>query len=102
MGGKTSRAREQTNQRNLTNKKQTLKKGVSGRPGGVAVKFTCSTAEAQGSPAQILGTDLHTAHQAMLWRHATWKNKKDLQLEYTTMYWGFGEKEKKRKIGNRC
>ena len=37
---------------------------------------------------------LRTAHQAMLWRCPTWQSQKDLQLEYTTMYWGlWGAKE---------
>ena len=33
---------------------------------------------------------------AMLWQQLT-QNHKDLQLECTTMYWGFGEKEKKER-----
>ena len=43
----------------------------------------------------ILGLDLLTAHQAMLWRHPTSKNWKNLQLWCTTMYWGFGERKKR-------
>ena len=44
-----------------------LKKESSrGWPGGVVVKFTRSALVARGSPVPILGTDLHTAHQAML------------------------------------
>ena len=37
----------------------------------------------------------HTTHLsvAMLWWRLT-QNWKDLQLRYTTMYWGFGEKKK--------
>ena len=35
--------------------------------GGVVVKFARSILVAQGSWVQILGVDLHTAHQAMLW-----------------------------------
>ena len=35
------------------------------------VKFAPSTSAAQGSLAWILGADLHTAHQAMLWWHLT-------------------------------
>ena len=37
-----------------------------GQPGGIVVGFTCSTWAAWGSQVQILGTDLHTAHQATL------------------------------------
>ena len=47
---------------------------VSDWPGGVVVKFVYSASGAQGSPVQILGVDLHTAHQAMLWQHPTQKN----------------------------
>ena len=39
-----------------------------GPPGGAAVKFTHSALAAQVSPVWIQGTDLHTAHQAMLWQ----------------------------------
>ena len=35
-----------------------------------------------------------TAHPAMLWWHPTGKNSNDLQLGYTTMYWGSGGKKK--------
>ena len=38
-----------------------------GPPAGIVVKFMCSTSLAQGSQVWNLGTDLHTAHQAMLW-----------------------------------
>ena len=61
-----------------------------------------SASVAQGSPVRILSGDLHTAHQAMLWQHPTQKNQKDSQLGYTTMYWGFVEGKKERKIGNSC
>ena len=33
------------------------------------VEFLCSALAVQGSLVQILGVDLHTTHQAMLWRH---------------------------------
>ena len=36
---------------------------------GPVVKFMRSASAAQGSQVQILGADLHTAHQAMLWQH---------------------------------
>ena len=48
-----------------------------GQPSGVVVKFACSTLMAQGSPVQILGADLHTAHQAMLWWLPTNKIEED-------------------------
>ena len=38
-----------------------------GLPGGVVVKFATSTSVAGGSPVQILGADIHTAYEAMLW-----------------------------------
>ena len=37
------------------------------------VKFTCSALAAWDSPVWIPGTDLYTAHQAMLWQHPTYK-----------------------------
>ena len=46
---------------------------VWGQPGGIVLRFTHSTSAAQGSQVQIPGADLHTAHQAMLWRHPTYK-----------------------------
>ena len=49
---------------------------------------------AQCSPVQILGTDLYTAHQAILRWCPTEKNWSDLQLGCTAMYWGFGEEGK--------
>ena len=41
------------------------------------VKFVYSASVAWGSQVQILGTDLHTTHQAMLWRHPTYKIEED-------------------------
>ena len=40
-------------------------------------KFAHLTLVAQGLLGQILGTDLHTTHQAMLWQHSTCKIKED-------------------------
>ena len=48
-----------------------------GQPRGVVVKFAHSISIAQGSQVQILGMDLHTAHQAMLWQHPTYKIEED-------------------------
>ena len=45
-----------------------------GQPGGIVVEFTRCTLVAWGLWVWILGVNLHTAHQAMLWRHPTQKN----------------------------
>ena len=47
------------------------------RPGGTVVKFVHSSSVAQSSQVPILGVDLHTAHQAMLWWHPTYKIEED-------------------------
>ena len=39
-----------------------------GQPCGVSVKFTRSAFLACGSPVQILGADIHSPYQAMLWQ----------------------------------
>ena len=44
---------------------------------GLVVKFTHSSSAAQGSQVQILGIDLHTTHQAMLWQHPIHKMEED-------------------------
>ena len=45
-------------------------------------------------PVWILGVDMAPDHQAMLRWCPTYHNQKDLQLEYTTRYWGvWGEEE---------
>ena len=41
---------------------------MRGQPSGVVVKFVRSPSLAQGSWIQILGADLHTTHQIMLWQ----------------------------------
>ena len=46
-------------------------------PGGTAVKFALSALAARGLLVQILGVDLHTAYQAMLWWHSTYKGEED-------------------------
>ena len=48
-----------------------------GRPSGVVVEFVRSALAAQGSWVQIPGADLHTAHQATLWQHITYKIEGD-------------------------
>ena len=45
--------------------------------GGVAVNFTHSTLAAQSLPVRIPDTDPHTAYQAMLWQHPTYKIEED-------------------------
>ena len=39
-----------------------------GRPSSAVVKFACSTSAAPDLPVRILGVNLHTACQAMLWQ----------------------------------
>ena len=51
------------------------------------VKFVRS-AWAEGFASLDPGCRHGTAHQAMLRQRPTQHNQKDLQLEYTTMYWG--------------
>ena len=46
---------------------------------GAGVKFVCSASVAQGSLVRILGVDLYTAHQAMLWWCPTYKIEEDWQ-----------------------
>ena len=62
------------------------------------VKFVRSTLAAQGFTGSDPGRGSSTAHQAMLRQRPT-QHQKDLQLEYTTMYWGaLGRKEEKRRL----
>lgn len=46
-------------------------KDYRGWPVGIAVKFTHSPLMARDLQVWILGPDLHTTHQAVLWRHPT-------------------------------
>ena len=50
-----------------------------GQPGGVVVKSVCSFLAAQGLRVLILGADLCTTHQAMLWLYPTYKIEEDWQ-----------------------
>ena len=82
-----------------TTKNQTtqLRNGQRGRLCGRVVKFTRSTALAQGwDPGRGCGT----VHQVTLRRHPTSHNWKDLQLGYTIMYevggWVLGNKAEKK------
>ena len=55
------------------------KQFVRGQPSSAVVKFACSALVAWGLQVQILGANLHTAHQAMLWCHPTYKIEEDWQ-----------------------
>ena len=44
-----------------------------GQPGGIVIKFVCSTLGTLGSQVQIQGMDLHTTNQAMLWQCPIYK-----------------------------
>ena len=69
-----------------------------GLPGGIAVKFVCSASVAQGSPVQILGTDLYTAYQAILWQVSDIKLRKmGTDVSSGPIFPG-----KKRRIGGGC
>ena len=50
---------------------------IRGWPGGVVVKFVCSTLAGWGSLVRIWGTDLCTAYKAMLWQGPTCKVEED-------------------------
>ena len=61
------------------------------------VKLVHSASVAQGFTGLDPGLAPSTAHQVMLRWYPTQHNWKDLQLQYTTMYWGgFGKKKKER------
>ena len=59
------------------NKLQTIESTKRGLSGGVVVKVTCYTWVARGSWVWIPDVNLHTAHQAMLWQHPTYKKEED-------------------------
>ena len=48
-------------------------KTLRGQPSGIVVKFAHSASAAWGSWVCILGADLHTDSQTMLWWHPTHK-----------------------------
>ena len=48
-----------------------------GRPSGVVVKLAHSTSAAWSLQVWIPCADLHTAHQATLWQHPTYKIEED-------------------------
>ena len=55
----------------LSSIKADIKKITKGQLCGRVVKLACSASAAQGSSVQVLGMDLHTTCQAMLWQHPT-------------------------------
>ena len=69
-------------------------------PDGLVVKVQRAPLQRAGfgSWAQDHTTRLSVA---MLWWRLTKKNYRDLQLEDTTMYWGFRGRGRESKIGNR-
>ena len=66
---------------------------LRGGPGGIVVKFMRSTSAAQGLLVQILGANLYTAYQAMLWQCPTYKMEEDVRPGSSPA--------KKRRIGGR-
>ena len=50
---------------------------LRGQPHGVVIKFARSALAAQSLQVQILGMDLYTTHQIMLWQHPTYKIEKN-------------------------
>ena len=60
--------------------------------------FVCSAWVAWGFISSDPGHRPSTAHQAMLRQRPTCHNQKDLQLEYTTAYWGaLGRRRRKKR-----
>src|SRR3712207_1717504 len=69
-----------------------------GRPCGRVVGFTSSALAAQGFAGSDPGRGHGTAHEAMLRWRPTWHSQRDLQLEYTTVYWGaLGRRRREKK-----
>lgn len=74
-------------------------------PDGLVVKVPCSQWPGFISCSQNHATYLSVG---LLWQWLTQKNQKDLQLGYTTMHWGLGEKKKKKEakikylVNRRC
>ena len=65
-------------------------------------KWLSSHTLLQGFAGLDPGCGHGTAHGAMLRRHPTQHNQKDVQLEYTTIYWGTlgrrGKKGRRRRL----
>ena len=62
------------------------------------VTFVLFTSGPWGFTGLDPGLRRGTAHQAMLRWRPIYHNQRDLQLEYTTMYWGALERIRKNKI----
>ena len=74
-----------------------IRKVRGGASPGRVGKFTHSTLAAQGFTGSDPECVPGTAHQATLRRHPSEQSHKDLQLEYTTMYWGALRRRRRRK-----
>ena len=69
-----------------------------GKPCGRVVKCAYSASVAQCFDCLDPECGRDTTSQAMLRQHPTQHNQKDLQLEYTTMYWGaLGRRRRKKR-----
>ena len=67
-----------------------------GQPCGQIISFVHSTLVTRGLASLDPGARPSMAHQAMLRQRPIQQSQKDLQLQYTTMYWGaLGRKRKK-------
>ena len=76
-----------------------LKIYLGGQPHGRVVKFKCSASVAHGFMGSDPGRSASTAHQATLRQRPTQHNSKDMQLEYTTMYWwSLGRRKEKKRL----
>ena len=70
---------------------------IGGQSHGRAIKFAGSTSAAQGFASSDPGCRHGTTHQAILRWLPTQHNQKDLELEYTTIYWGILGRRKRKK-----
>ena len=66
-----------------------------------AIKFESFALVAQGFAGSDPGCRHGNTHQATLRRCPTCHNQKDLQLEYTTMYWGASGRRRRRRRNKR-
>ena len=74
-------------------REKVIKNSKRASPDGLAVKVWC-TPLWQPGPGSRAQNHTSRVSVAMLWQRLTWKSQKDLQLGYTTTYWGFeGEKK---------
>ena len=74
---------------------RTIKRGsFRGQLGGVVVGFMHSTLAAWALQVQIPGTDLHTAHQAVLWQCPTYKIGRKIGIDVSSGTIFFTEKNR--------